>query len=142
MVINLKTLKKTWNLLVKAGLVTFIWAVMFISAVAIFSLVNKNTIYYGNRCSSSINEKAIDYLNQDEIIAYDYELDCNTLYLDINVEDDINKEKIIALLTRISTYYSSINMNINTQATVKNNRYLILASLINDGSVSLSVSEL
>lgn len=115
---------------------------MFTGAVSIFSLANRNTIYYGNRCNSFLNEKAISYLNQEEIIAYDYELNCNTLYLDLSVNDDLTKEKIFALLTRISIYYNSINLNLNTQVTAKNNKYLILASLINDGSVSLSVSEI
>jgi len=142
LVINLKIIKSTWKTLVKTGLVVFVWAIMFVSAISIFSLVNKDTIYYGNRCNSTINKKAINYLNQEEIIAYDYELNCNTLYLDLNVNDELSKEKIIALLTRISTYYSSIKLNTNTQVTIKNKNYLILASLINDGSVSLSVSEL
>ena len=137
----MKTLKKIWKLSVKLGLILFVYFIMFAGAVSIFSLVNRNTIYYGNRCNSSISKKAINYLNQVEIIAYDYELNCNTLYLDLNVIDNLTKEQIIALLTRISTYYSSINLNIDTQAIVKNNSYLILASFIQDGSVSLSVSE-
>ena len=66
--INLNLIKNIWSILVKAGLVVFVWTIMFIGAISIFSLVNKNTIYYGNRCSSVINEKAISYLNQEEII--------------------------------------------------------------------------
>lgn len=138
----MKYFRKIYRFLVKAGLTTFIWSIMLVGAISIFSLVNKNTVYYGNRCFASTNQKAIDYLNQKEIIAYDYELNCNTLYLDLSVRDDLSKEQIITLLTRISTYYSSINYKINKQVTAKNSDYLILASLINDGSVSLSVSEL
>lgn len=115
---------------------------MFAGAVSIFSLVNRDTIYYGGRCNSSLDEKAINYLNQEEIIAYDYELNCNTLYLDLNVDDSLTKDQIIALLTRISTYYNSINFDADTQVIIKNNNYLILANFINDGSVSLSVSEI
>lgn len=138
----MKFLSKAWQTLVKAGLTLFIWTIMFIGAISLFSLTQKGTIYYGNRCTSTLNKKAIDYLNQEEIIAYDYELNCNTLYLDLNVKDNLNKEKIIALLVRISNYYQSINYIVDTQVTIKNNNYLILASLIEDGTVSLSVSEL
>lgn len=138
----MKFLSKTWQILVKAGLVVFLLTVMFIGAVSLFSLTQKGTVYYGERCNTLLNQKAIDYLNQDEIIAYDYELNCNTLYLDISVKDNLNKDQITSLLVRISTYYVSINHSIDTQVTAKNSTYLILASLINDGSVSLSVSEI
>jgi len=135
-------LSKTWKILVKTGLVFFLWAVMFIGAVSLFSLTQKGTVYYGDRCNSTLNQSAIDYLNQEEIIAYDYEFKCNTLYLDLNVKDDLNKEQIIALLVRISNYYKNINYNVDKQVTIKNTSYLVLASIIEDGSVSLSVSEL
>ena len=134
-------IKKTWKILAKAGAVLFVWAILFVGAISVFSLVNRNTIYYGNRCSSSLNMEAIDYLNQEEIIAYDYEMNCNTLYLDLSVKDELSKGQIIALLTRISNYYNLIQFTVNTQATVKNTTYLVLASLTGDG-VSLSVSEL
>ena len=134
--------KKTWNILVKAGLVLFLWTVMFVGAISLFSLTQKGTIYYGNRCVSSLNKKAIDYLNQNEIIAYDYELKCNTLYLDLNIIDELDKNQIIAILVRISNYYQSIDFIVDTQVTIKNNKYLILASLVEDGSISLSVSDL
>lgn len=138
----MKFLSKAWNFSVKAGLVMFIWTVMLVSAIAIFSLTQKGTVYYGNRCNSYIDQKAIDYLNQEEIIAYDYEFNCNTLYLDLNVKDDLNKDQIIAVLVRISNHYNSLEIDFDTQVTIKNASYLILASLINDGSVSLSVSEI
>lgn len=138
----MKFLSKIWKILVKAGLVSFLLTVMFIGAVSLFSLTQKGTVYYGERCNTLLNQKAIDYLNQDEIIAYDYELNCNTLYLDISVKDNLNKNQITSLLVRISTYYASINHSIDTQVTAKNSTYLILASLTNDGSVSLSVSEI
>ena len=138
----MNALQKTWKTLVKMGAVLFVWSILFIGAISIFSLVNKNTIYYGNRCHSSLDNSAIDYLNQEEIIAFDYELNCNTLYLDLSVNDSLTKNQIIALLTRISNYYNSIDFNTNTQITAKNTSYLILASLANDGGVSLSVSEL
>ena len=138
----MNALHKTWRILVKMGAVLFIWSILFIGAISIFSLVNKNTIYYGNRCNSSLDNSAIDYLNQEEIIAFDYELNCNTLYLDLSVNDTLTKNQIIALLTRISNYYNSIDFNTNTQITAKNTSYLILASLTNDGGVSLSVSEI
>ncbi len=107
-----------------------------------FSLTNRGTVYYGNRCISSIDDKALKYLNQDEIIAYDYELQCNTLYLDLVVDDEITKDESISLLVRIANYYNSIEYNTKAQVTLKNSSYLILASLIGDGTVSLSVSEI
>lgn len=115
---------------------------MFIGAISLFSLTNKGTIYYGNRCTSKLNENAITYLRQEEIISYDYEFNCNTLYLDLDVKDELKKDQIIAVLIRISQYYKTIDLSINTQVTIKNASYLILASIIEDGSVSLSVSEL
>jgi hypothetical protein len=142
MVILVNIAKKSWKFMVKSGLVFFVWTVIFIGAISLFSLVQKGTIYYGNRCSAILDYKAIDYLNQEEIIAFDYELSCNTLYLDLSVKENMNEEQIISLLVRISTYYSSINLTNDTQVTAKNNQYLILASLIDDGSVSLSISEL
>lgn len=138
----MKFVSKTWNILVKSGLILFIWLVMFIGAISLFSLSQKGKVHYGNRCVSSLNESAIDYLNQEEIIAYDYEFNCNTLYLDLNVLDNLNKEQITALLVKIATYYKDINFNTNTQVTIKNANYLILASIIEGGTVSLSVSQL
>ena len=61
---------------------------------------------------SVINEKALAFLNQEEIISYDYELNCNTLYLDLNLEESVSINNAKALLVRISSYYKSINYNI------------------------------
>ena len=119
----------------------FIYVVMFIGAISLFSITNKGTVYYGDRCNSSLDEKAIDYLNQEEIIAYDYELNCNTLYLDLNVKDELNEGQITALLVRISNYYKTIQYEVDTQISIKNSKYLILASLINY-EVSLSITSL
>lgn len=141
MVINLKFLKKTWKIFTSVGLIILIYTTLFVGAISLFSLANKNTIYYGNRCVSSINEKAIEYLNQPEIIAYDYSLQCNTLYLDLNVEESLNESSIKAILVRISNYYESINFSTNTHISIKNSKYLILASLINY-EISLSVTHL
>lgn len=138
----MKLFFKIWNIFVKLGALFFIWTILLIGAISLFSLTNKGTIYYGNRCNCSLNNNAIKYLNQEEIIAYDYELNCNTLYLDLSVDDKLSKEQIIALLVRISNYYNSIDYNINTQVTIKNTNYLILASIVDNGEVSLSISEL
>ena len=86
-------LKKSWLTLTKLGFVLFLWTIMFIGAISLFSIAQKGTVYYGDRCQSTLNQKAIDYLNQDEIIAYDYELNCNTLYLDLSVKDDLKKRR-------------------------------------------------
>ena len=141
MVILLKTLKSIWKFSSKCGLVLFTYTLMFIAAISLFSLVNKGTVYYGNRCNSTINQRAIEYLNQEEIIAYDYELNCNTLYLDLNVNDDLNEKQIKTVIIRISNYYKEINFSVDTQIIIKNSKYLILASLVNH-EISLSVSTL
>lgn len=134
-------LSKTWNFFVKAGFVVLLYVIMFVGAISLFSVVNKDTVYYGNRCTSILDEQAIDYLNQEEIIAYDYELNCNTLYLDLNVNESLNDKQITALLVRISNYYKTINFSTDTQISIKNSKYLILASLVNY-EVSLSVTKL
>lgn len=136
--ITLKTIYKT---LWKSGAVLIILTIMLLGAISIFSISQKGKIYYGSRCVLSLDNKAIDYLNQDEIIAYDYDFKCNTLYLDLNVDENITKEKSKALLVRISSYYKSINFNSNTQVSLKGNDYLILASLMN-GEVSMTTSTL
>ena len=138
----MKLFNKGWKFLYKSGAVLFLLAIMFIGSVSLVSLSQKGKVYYGDRCISSLNQKTIEYLNQEEIIAYDYELKCNTLYLDLSSKDDLTKDEMIAILVRISSYYKSIGYTTDTQVTLKNNNYLILASLIEDGSVSLSVSEL
>lgn len=134
-------LKKTWSFCAKAGLSLFILLVMFIGAISLFSISQKGKIYYGNRCISSINKDAIKYLNQNEIISYDYELNCNTLYLDLTLDDSISAENAKALLVRISSYYESINYDTNTQITLKGNNYLIFASLV-DKEITMSISNL
>lgn len=137
----MKFINKTWRILVNCGLVLFIYFIMFIGSVSLVSLTQKGVVYYGSRCSSSLDKKALSYLNQEEIIAYDYEFECNTLYLDLNVIDDLNDNQIKALLVRISTYYKSINFGTDTQITIKNSKYIALASLVNY-EVSLSISKL
>lgn len=137
----MKYINKTWHFLAKCGLVFFIYFLMFIGSVSLVSLTQKGKVYYGNRCNSVLNSQAIEYLNQDEIIAYDYELNCNTLYLDLNVDDELNESKIKALLVRISSYYKEINYDVDTQITIKNSKYLVLASLVNY-EVSLSITNL
>ena len=133
--------KYIWNFSVKAGLSLFLFTLMFFGAVSLVSITQKGKIYYGNRCDSSLNENAISYLNQDEVISYDYELNCNTLYLDLVLDESVAKDRAKALLIRISSYYKSINYNVDTQVTLKGNDYLILASIVNN-EVSMSVTTL
>lgn len=130
-----------YKILWKSGAALIILTIMIVGAISIFSISQKGKIYYGNRCVLSLDNRAIDYLNQNEIIAYDYDFKCNTLYLDLNVEENITKEKSKALLVRISTYYKDINFNSDTQVSLKGSDYLILASLVN-GEVSMTTSSL
>lgn len=137
----MKYISKTWHFLAKCGLIIFIYFLMFIGSVSLVSITQKGVINYGDRCNSILNNHAINYLDQVEIIAYDYELNCNTLYLDLSVNDDLSETTIKSLLVRISSYYKEINYSVDTQITIKNSKYLILASLVNY-EVSLSVTYL
>ena len=137
----MKYISKTWHFLAKCGLIIFIYFLMFIGSVSLVSITQKGVINYGDRCNSILNNHAINYLDQAEIIAYDYELNCNTLYLDLSVNDDLSETTIKSLLVRISSYYKEINYSVDTQITIKNSKYLILASLVNY-EVSLSVTYL
>ena len=137
----MKYISKTWHFLAKCGLIVFIYCLMFIGSVSLVSITQKGVVNYGNRCNSILNNQAIYYLDQTEIIAYDYELNCNTLYLDLSVNDDLSETSIKSLLVRISSYYKEINYSVDTQITIKNSKYLILASLVNY-EVSLSITYL
>lgn len=134
-------IKKVWKFLYKGGLSLFLLVFMFFSSVSLVSLTQKGKAYYGNRCNSLINKKTISFLRQEEIISYDYELNCNTLYLDLNVNNHITIEKAKALIIRISSYYESINYNVDTQIFLKGYNYIILASLVKN-EVTFSVSSL
>ena len=135
----MKIAKKLWNTFAKLGFALFSLTLMFIGAVSLVSFTQKGTVYYGNRCTSSINEKAISYLNQEEVISYDYELNCNTLYLDLVLDNSINQDKAKALLVRISSYYETIKYNVDTQISLKGSNYLILASIVGK-ELTLSVT--
>ncbi len=127
----MKILKKLWSFSVKSGLSLFIFTIMFITSVILVSITQKGKINYGNRCISSFNEQVLSYLNQEEIISYDYDFKCNTLYLDLTLNEGITKEGAKVLLIRLSSYYDEINYNVDTQITLKGDNYLILATLVN-----------
>ena len=137
----MKILKKLWSFSVKAGLSLFIFTTMFITSVILVSITQKGKINYGNRCISSFDEQIISYLNQKEIISYDYEFKCNTLYLDLTLDEDITKEGAKVLLISLSSYYDEINYNVDTQITVKGDTYLILATLVNK-EITISIKTL
>ena len=137
----MKFLEKVWLFSVKAGLSLFIFSTMFLGAVSLVSLTQKGKIYYGNRCKSVLNKKVIDYLNQEEIVSFDYELKCNTLYLDLTLNDSTEKERAKSILVRMSSYYESIEYNVDTQISLKGYNYLILASIVNK-EVSLNITSL
>ena len=134
-------IKKIWKFSVKAGLSLFIISAMFVGAVSLVSLTQKGKVYYGNRCHSISNEKILTFLKQEDIIAYDYELKCNTLYLDLTLQDFMTSENAKALLIRLSDYYDTIEYNVDTQITLKGNDYMILASLVNK-EVTMSITTL
>ena len=61
-------------------------------------------------------------LEYEEIIEYTYKFDCSTLYFDIKVIDNINKNEIISLLLMIAndinkyecfTHFTVINNSLN-----------------------------
>lgn len=137
----MKWLATLWKFSYKTGFSLLLLSLMFVSAISLVSLTQKGNIYYGNRCNSVINEKALAFLNQEEIISYDYELNCNTLYLDLNLEESVSINNAKALLVRISSYYKSINYNIDTQVTLKGNNYMILASLV-EQEITMSITNI
>lgn len=134
-------IKKLWKFLYKGGISFFLLGLMFFSSVSLVSLTQKGKVYYGNRCHSSLDKKTISFLKQEEIISYDYELNCNTLYLDLNVNESTTIENAKALIIRISSYNESINYNIDTQISLKGLDYIILASIVQN-EVTMSVSRL
>lgn len=127
----MKLFHKIWQFCVKTGCCLFIFFIMFVSAVSLVAITQKGKINYGNRCKCSLNENVISYLNQKEIISYDYDLKCNTLYLDLFLEENTTKETAKSILVRLSSYYKTIEYNVDTQITLKGANYLILASLVN-----------
>lgn len=128
--INVNTSKKIWKISVKLGLSLFLFSFMLITSISLVSFTQKGKVNYGSRCHSIINTKTISFLNQEEIISYDYDLKCNTLYLDLTLKDNTRIDTAKALLIRISSYYNSINYTTDTQITLKGNNYIILASLV------------
>ena len=133
--------KKLWKFLYKGGVFLFLLGLMFFGSVSLVSLTQKGKVYYGNRCNSSLDKKTISFLNQEEIISYDYELNCNTLYLDLNVNDHISIENAKTLIIRMSSYYKAINYNVDTQISLKGYDYIILASIVQN-EVTMNVSRL
>ena len=133
--------KKLWEFLYKGGVFLFLLGLMFFGSVSLVSLTQKGKVYYGNRCNSSLDKKTISFLNQEEIISYDYELNCNTLYLDLNVNDHISIENAKTLIIRMSSYYKAINYNVDTQISLKGFNYIILASIVQN-EVTMNVSRL
>ena len=133
--------KKLWEFLYKGGVFLFLLGLMFFGSVSLVSLTQKGKVYYGNRCNSSLDKKTISFLNQEEIISYDYELNCNTLYLDLNVNDHISIENAKTLIIRMSSYYKAINYNVDTQISLKGFNYIILASIVQN-EVTINVSRL
>ena len=135
----MKFIKNLWNTSAKIGLSLFLLTVMLIGAISLVSFTQKGKTYYGNRCKASLNEKAISYLNQEEVISYDFELNCNTLYLDLVLDDSITQDNAKALLVRISSYYELIKYAVDTQISAKGDTYLILASIV-DQSLTMSIT--
>ena len=134
-------IKKLWKFLYKGGISLSLFILMFFGAVSLVSLTQKGKVYYGNRCNSSLDKKTISFLKQEEIVSYDYELNCNTLYLELNVDDHITIENAKALIIRISTHYKSINFNVATQISLKGKDYIIFASLV-ENETTMSISTL
>ena len=134
-------IKKLWKFLYKGGISLSLFILMFFGSVSLVSLTQKGKVYYGNRCNSSLDKKTISFLKQEEIVSYDYELNCNTLYLELNVDDHITIENAKALIIRISTYYKSINFNVATQISLKGKDYIVFASLV-ENETTMSISTL
>ena len=124
-----------------AGFSLFILMIMFVGAISLVAITQKGKINYGNRCHCTLDDSVISYLNQKEIIAYDYELKCNTLYLDLVLEDNTTKDTAKSLLIRLSSHYKDIGYNVNTQITLKGDNYIILASLV-DYEITLSTTDI
>lgn len=135
----MKIFNYIWRFFVKGGQALFLLFLMFIAAISLVGITQKGRINYGSRCHCQLNENILSYLNQKEIIAYDYELNCNTLYLELVLDNTTKKETAKALLVRLSSYYKELNYNVDTQITLKNDIYLILASLVN-GEITMSTT--
>lgn len=134
-------MKKTWNILIKSSLSLLTVFVLGAVSLVLVSLLNTETIMYGDRCRATLNETAIDYLQDiKEIDSYDYNLSCNTLYLDMMVSENIDEGEATTILVSVSYFYKSIDYQPNVQVSLKGSNYILLATFTKEGGVSVTSS--
>lgn len=134
-------LNKMWSFFKNGGLSLFFLTLLFVLSVVLVSITQKGTVYYGNRCVVNMPEDIISNLKQDEAISYDYEVRCNTLFIDLTLKEEVLKDGAKALLVRISSYYLDNNYNIDTHVTLKGSDYLIFATLINN-EITMNITDI
>lgn len=137
----MKTALKTWSFLKNGGLSLFFLTLLFIFSVILVSITQKGTVYYGNRCITTLNDDIISHLKQYDVISYDYELNCNTLFIDLTLEESASKDTAKTLLIRLSSYYIDKNFNIDTHITLKGINYIIFATLI-DKEITMNITNI
>ena len=132
-------MKKLYYFFVKSGEILFIWSLLLIISITIYSLTIRGKVNYGNRCYANIDDTFIKEYKYEKIELENSNLECNTYYLMYtSLLDEANNLKFLLSLSKLLI---DNNINLNMHVIIKGDNYQMLSTIV-DYKVSYVISQI
>lgn len=132
-------MRKLYYFFVNSGKVVFIWLIMLIVSICLYSLSIKGKVNYGNRCYVQFNDDVIANYNYDGIMLESANLQCNTYYLQYS--SSLNENENLLFLARITKLLYDEDITINVHVIINTKDYVMISTIV-DYKISYTTSNI
>ena len=130
-------MRKLYYFFVIGGKVLFVWMIMFILSISLYSLSIKGKVNYGNRCRVEMDDEVLARYSHEGIELVTSEIKCNTQYLEYRSLLS-EKENSLFLVSLAKLMYDE-KITLNVHVIIKCDGYQMISTIV-DYNVSYTKS--
>lgn len=128
---------RIYKFFIKSGQVAFIWVILFVISISLYSITIKGKVNYGDRCYQSINEDVIKSYQYEGVLLNNGYLACNTYYLEYKSE--LEEKDNVIFLAAVAKLLSDNDITCDMHIIIKCKDYQIIATIV-DYNISYTKS--
>ena len=121
-------MKKLYYFFVTGGKVLFIWMIMLILSISLYSLSIKGKVDYGNRCKFEMGDEVLAQYSHERIELIASEIKCNTQYLEYRSLLS-EKENSLFLVSLAKLMYDE-KITLNVHVIIKCDDYQMISTIV------------
>lgn len=121
-------MKRIYYFLVNSGKVLFIWMILSVLSVSLYSFTIKGKVNYGDRCYQFFDQTCIKNYQYEGVELQSSNLECNTYYL--SYKSVLEEKENLVFLASLSKLLSDNKINVDVHIIIKCDNYQILSTIV------------